>query len=653
LTAASHDALYRRDIDGLRAIAVLAVIGFHAFPRAVPGGFVGVDVFFVISGYLISGILFREAERGIDLAEFYVRRVRRIFPALVVVLTAVTVSGRLVLTNADYSALQKHIAAGATFVSNFVLWREAGYFDAPSRLKPLLHLWSLGIEEQFYLFWPPIMYFCAKRKVHAGKVAAAIALVSFILNCAFVRSAQSAAFYSPVTRMWELLLGALLAYPRGRNPDQIFPRSVAGPSAWIGVMLIGAALYALTNRVLYPGWWALLPTIGTALVIGAGPASWPNRYVLARGPLVAIGLISYPLYLWHWPLLVLIQITEGGAPSAPLKSAAVGVSLILATLTYLLVERPIRRGVSVRTPWKVAAIVASLLLVGGASLAGWQLGWFKPAAPYLVAGVYIQMPSPRQDLACRARFPTSGEYCQQYASANPVTTALLGNSHAEHFLEGVGAYLATKGENVVHLGESGCAPLIDLQRFVNGTNDTCRVVDNSVISLVVNDSAIHRVILSFNGVAMATGTVYRPGEGAYQTMELAGTMLPPEDSLRIALERTVRMFSARGKAVWLLLQVPEMDFGLAECIPRPFSFEHKNRTPCAVLRSRVVARQSTYRQIVREATEHVPELHVFDPLPYLCDDQWCYAIRNGDLLYADDNHLNREGSTLFAGKFAF
>lgn len=651
MTRDSHEQQYRPDIDGLRAIAVLGVVAYHAFPRSLPGGFIGVDVFFVISGYLISGILFREIDRGgIELNDFYVRRIRRIFPALALVLMAVGALGWFVLTNTDFRDLQGHIAGGAGFVSNFLLWHEAGYFDAPARLKPLLHLWSLGIEEQFYLCWPPLLLLCARRKWRVSKVVIVLAAASFVLNCAIVRADQTAAFYSPFTRMWELFTGALIALPRGISQKSIVSKSAAQFAGWIGLVIVLTGMWALTDRLLYPGWWALVPTLGTALVIAAGDDAVSNRWILRRQPLVLVGLISYPLYLWHWPLLWFVEITEGGASSTRLKIEAIAVAAALALLTYKLVEQPTRRAISIRTPLRACGLAAAVLLIGSVALYGRESGRFVPQTPYLAAGIYTRIPSPRRDPECVRRFPVGSEYCHAFSTTGELTTALIGNSHAAHFLDGVGGYLATKGENVVHLGQGHCPPLLDLQRFVNGTLDVCRGPDNAMIAAVAADSQISRVILSFNGAVTATGIGLL---GGYETDELAGTLLSPQDSLRLSLERTIKIFVDRGKVVWLLLQVPEMNFSVTECFARPFSFERRVRTPCAVPRQGVEQRQAPYRAIVHDVQTVAPDLRVFDPLPYLCDEQWCYATRRGDLLYLDDNHLSPSGSALFADKFSF
>ena len=320
---------YRPDIDGLRAIAVLAVIGFHAFPAWIRGGFVGVDVFFVISGYLISTILLTGMERGsFRFSQFYIRRIRRIFPALIVVLLACMVAGWLVLFSFEYKALGKHVAGSAAFVSNFVLWNEAGYFDKAAATKPLLHIWSLGIEEQFYIVWPLLLYLVWKRK--AATLALLLLLLIFSFTFNVLSSDPAADFYSPLTRFWELMAGAVLAYlslywedlaeifrklPRpalqiigaGAAPGSI-TRNV---TAVIGVLLIVAAVFTVDETKKFPGWWALLPVVGTYLMIASGPHAWINNKLLATRGLVAIGLISYPLYLWHWPLLSFIRIVNG------------------------------------------------------------------------------------------------------------------------------------------------------------------------------------------------------------------------------------------------------------------------------------------------------------------------------------------------------
>jgi len=332
---------YRPDIDGLRAVAVMLVVNFHAFPEAMPGGFIGVDIFFVISGFLITGIIARELDQQrFSLLAFYDRRIRRIFPALIVVLGATLVLGWLWMLPAAYAQLSADVIASAAFFSNIALLLQSGYFDVESGKKPLLHLWSLGIEEQFYLFWPLILMLAARLRLGILAVASVIALASFVLNVALIGADPVATFYLPFTRAWELLTGAALAC--GWN--QISQTSRASNfRAATGFLLIAVAAAVLDPHRAFPGWWAVLPVAGGALLLSA-PAAWGCRHLLASPPLVWIGLISYPLYLWHWPLLVFFSLIKFSPLTLPERELVLLASALLAWLTYRFVEKPFRFG---------------------------------------------------------------------------------------------------------------------------------------------------------------------------------------------------------------------------------------------------------------------------------------------------------------------
>jgi peptidoglycan/LPS O-acetylase OafA/YrhL len=362
-----HGASYRPDIDGLRAIAVLSVLGFHAFPAAVPGGFIGVDIFFVISGFLISSIIFEQCRAStFGLLEFYSRRARRIFPALIVVLIATLGLGWMIFLPSDLAKLAKAIAGAAVFISNFSSLAEQGYFDTSAELKPLLHLWSLAVEEQFYLCWPLLLVGLIRWKSGPLQAARVVCLVSFVLCFRLTRSNQAAAFYLPVSRFWELMFGCILALElagvqhdwlsitaryRFGIPWRRF-RAVASVS---GLAVIAFGLAAINRDRAFPGLWALAPTFATILLIGAGEGAWINRRILSHPALVYVGLISYPLYLWHWPLLSFLRYSSVGEPGALSKISALAVSFVLADLTRRLLENPIRSGGSVRLKGAVAA----------------------------------------------------------------------------------------------------------------------------------------------------------------------------------------------------------------------------------------------------------------------------------------------------------
>jgi peptidoglycan/LPS O-acetylase OafA/YrhL len=349
---------YRPDIDGLRAVAVLLVVNFHAFPEATPGGFIGVDIFFVISGFLITGIVTRELDSArFSLLRFYDRRIRRIFPALLVVLVEVLALGYLWLLPGPYARLSADVFASAAFTANIALLLQSGYFDVESARRPLLHLWSLGIEEQFYLVWPPILMLAARFRIRPLGVAAAIGLASFALNVALVGENPVATFYLPFTRAWELLAGGALACASDRIPQH---RSASNWRAGLGLALIVIAAALLDPHRAFPGWWAVLPVAGGALVLSA-PSAWGVRHLLASPPLVRIGLISYPLYLWHWPLLVFAAIIKF-APLTLLESQLVVLaSVLLAWATYRFVEIPVRFGRPSRLG--LAGLCATMVLI--------------------------------------------------------------------------------------------------------------------------------------------------------------------------------------------------------------------------------------------------------------------------------------------------
>ncbi|WP_198082969.1 acyltransferase family protein [Variovorax sp. E3] len=352
---------YRPDIDGLRAVAVASVVLYHAFPSLLPGGFIGVDIFFVISGFLITTIILQSLAAGdFSFKDFYVRRVRRIFPALVLVLLVTLCAGWYLLLSDEFAELGKQTVGGAAFVANLVFWGEAGYFDTAAEAKPLLHLWSLGIEEQFYIFWPLLLGFAWHRKWPIVRLVLAIAAVSLLVNVATVHPFPTASFYSPASRFWELMVGGILACMRLRPPTPNPWRSHLQSVLGIGLIVLGLVMIRAIKA--FPGWWALLPTLGAMSCIAAGPTGVLNKYLLSNRVMVWIGLISYPLYLWHWPLLVYVRLVENDPVhhSVTARVCAVAASVLLAWATYRFVERFARHR---PTPGVLRALVVSMAVL--------------------------------------------------------------------------------------------------------------------------------------------------------------------------------------------------------------------------------------------------------------------------------------------------
>lgn len=353
---------YRSDIDGLRGVAVLFVLAFHGFPRILPGGFIGVDIFFVISGYLISSILFKGLlSDNFTIHGFYARRIKRIFPALVTVLAVTYAVGWFVLFQDEFRNLGKHVAGGVAFISNILLWRETGYFNDVAEHKPLLHLWSLGIEEQFYLLYPVMLCYAFRKGFATSRFLVLLLAISFGLSAYGTLIRPIATFFLPITRLWELLMGcAMAALEMERSsrldgtpgtpaslsamPDNEATRIFRNASACAGLALIVWGALFINRNDAFPGLWALCPTLGATVAISAGANSSINRWLLGNKLLVGVGLISFPLYLWHWPLLYFARIMSPSGLSTLTTSLTLAASGMLALLTYLWLEKPIRFG---------------------------------------------------------------------------------------------------------------------------------------------------------------------------------------------------------------------------------------------------------------------------------------------------------------------
>ena len=489
----THDHLthpkYRPDIDGLRAIAVLAVIfyHFHVFPGLIKGGFIGVDIFFIISGYLISTIIFDNLERGsFSFIDFYSRRINRIFPALLLVLVTCLAFGWFALLGDEYKQLGKHVAAGAGFVSNFVFWNESGYFDNSAETKPLLHLWTLGIEEQFYIVWPLLLWTAWKGKFNLLTLTLVIATISFALNIKGLRSDAVATFYSPQTRFWELLIGSILAYFTLYKPNawttktqklntylnaiiytksaQANENTLRNVQSFLGVALISAGLLIINKGSHFPGTWALLPTLGAVLIISAGSQAWLNRVLLSNRVLVWFGLISFPLYLWHWPLLSFARIVESETPSKNIRIAAIIISIVLAWLTYKFIEKPVRFSKFGNVKTLILAVLMIVVgCVGHYTYKHDGLG-FRIKDDEQISLIYNEFVGAlwkyTKNNICQSKYPLAGSekygwwFCMASSQEKP-TLLLLGNSYANDFYPGITFNENLKHHSVLSIGTCG------------------------------------------------------------------------------------------------------------------------------------------------------------------------------------------------------
>jgi len=609
---------YRRDIDGLRAIAVLSVVAFHAAPGRMPGGFIGVDVFFVISGFLISSIILKGLENNrFSFIEFYARRVKRIFPALMVVLLTVLAVGYFVLLDEELRELSKHVLGGAGFVSNLVLWSESGYFDESADMKPLLHLWSLGIEEQYYLVWPLLLWFACKRKFGYLALTLGLALLSFVLNIHVVGTTVAAAFYSPLTRFWELMVGSGLACVTPRSNQLADVGQKDNIVSILGASLLVAGFLTIDRHRLFPGWWAALPTIGTALVIWAGPRVWLNRTVLSNRVLVWFGLISFPLYLWHWPALSFLRILEGTEISQWKRFVAVVVAILLAWLTYEFLEKPIRRQRNWIVPAALFAMMGSTALAG---TYGYLANGFagRAGTPQMVNSGDIGH-FPFFSYIDRLYFPCTpieirqeaGDWngfvrCFQSKKSAVTDVVLLGDSHAEHLFPGLAIRLPQS--NVVFYGKAGL-PFLANKDF------------NQIFDTVLGDARITTVLISANW---------------------AEKLQASDESWKMQLSQTVTALTAAGKAVYLIDDVPRFSFIPSRC---KYAGRLGITNKCSEPDRRTNLAYMPALKSFASAGQNVGTIEIYQAF---CDNETCTMAEGGVLHFRDDNHLNVDGSIFAA-----
>jgi len=634
---------YRSDIDGLRAVAILSVLVYHAFPSLLPGGFIGVDVFFVISGYLISTILFKSHEAGtFNYLDFYIRRARRIFPSLALVLAFSLAAGWWIFIPREFQPFGNQVAYGAGFTANILFIREAGYWDSASELKPLLHLWSLGVEEQYYLLWPLMIALFWRRSHNFLLIVIPIFLASFVLSVVFLPTMPEAVFYSPISRFWELMVGGLLAYlTLHQIPKGLWNAlRLEGGQGWkrranwislLGLLLMIAGVAGLNPTLPFPGWWALLPTTGTFLLILAGADSWFNRKFLAHPWMVYVGLISYPLYLWHWPLLSFAKIISP-EPSGITRLLLAGAAVLLAILTYHFVEIPIRT----RMSGPRAAVYATVCV---AALGGMgALAHSQHVLPYhqvkqIVGEVVSGFPGRAE------AFPCGKQTCYRLGEASPKSILLAGDSNMRQYYPRV-EYIQSQppqSSPVVFLTKLGCPPIPQVQRLKLDCGDfgvdVLRYAQTQEISTVVLAADWLSYVDGNNPAVFRQGGQWleiSPGSPGYQQMFLS-------------LERALTTLRGQGKRVYLVSNIPVgKTFEITSMLHRPlFSLDDFSLHPSQGVRlPQFLGTHGSTLEILRQ-TAAKSGVNLIEPMRYLCDDTRCPAFTpQGQIMYGDARHLN-------------
>lgn len=640
---------YRADIDGLRAIAVLSVIFFHFFPGFLHGGYIGVDIFFVISGFLISQILFKNFEVDkFSLSTFYARRIKRILPALTIVLLITMAVGWFLLLTDEYRELAKHVASGSGFISNLILWGESGYFDQQAASKPLLHLWSLGIEEQFYLLWPIVLWIAYRFKKSFSLIIVILGAASFLLNAYLVNVDLVADFYSPFARAWELLVGAFLAYLYfSRKICFVVTPRYSYFLSVVGIFFIAFSILLFEKSSKFPGWLALLPTVGTGLVIAAGSKNRINKYLLAHPMLVWVGLISYPLYLWHWPIYSYYKILNldlSVSNDRLLKIFLIAICLVLAYLTYKFVEQPIRHRKSFKIP---IYLLLTNFIVGIFGLCIFLFAQerftkiiVEPKEAHVLFGKYPNGPTHNE--YCDKRFPSFKEYsvCLLSKDSEP-DILLLGDSHSQQYYSSLAGQI--KNLVVMNVGEWNCLPFSSLAETLDSP---CRIKLNHVLNFISTSKSIKTVIVSGYYSALASGGFQYSKDLSWRRAKELNEANSREFQMR--MKEVLRSILLADKSIIFMQDIPDLNFDIKNCAVIKGSlfrrFPESGITDCRYSRSEFEEKIFPYDDLITSSLKDMASVYYFETRSIFCNSQFCDAFKNSEPLYFDSDHLSAYGA---------
>lgn len=636
-TLARPSARHRLDIDGLRAVAVLPVLLFHGRFSTFAGGLLGVDVFFVISGFLITGILLGEAEQGrFSIVAFYNRRVRRIFPALFTLLAATTVIACALLASSALERYGESLIATTLFSSNFLFFTEAGYFDTASHEKPLLHTWSLAVEEQFYLLWPLILgtffRFRAERYLYAFLVTGVIG--SFALAAAGPIWSVAGTFFLPFTRAWELGLGALLAVrpPRVEN----WKLREVGAAAGLAAIIVAITAFDESTPLAIASGTAC---IGTALLIACNSKQTYAARLLSTRTMVGIGLISYSLYLWHWPLLAFSNYYFAGPPSAPVRAGVLMLATVLATLSYLLVEKPLRRPGPPKRAFLLSAFVMVGLLAAGIAIVA-SKGFPQRFSPR-IARVEEALQRSRQCWGCRIGAP------------GPAHVAIWGDSHGMAISPAIDDILAASGTSGIAFLGKACPPVVGAQPQRSDETDPaeCRKRQGQAIARIskLRDVRLIIVIGRWSMASETTRFAQERGTRYFLRDAQSGpqTIADSRRALQAALRRTVDELLARqpNARILFLGQAPEVGYEASECMLRGMIYGR--RTPqCERTVQGAAERLQFSNAVLSSLAMERPRVSALLLGRMLCRSGSCPTRIGQTLLYRDDDHLTSEGAKL-------
>jgi peptidoglycan/LPS O-acetylase OafA/YrhL len=666
-----HNFIYRPDIDGLRAIAVISVLLFHVDHELLSGGFVGVDIFFVISGYLITSILLRDIEAGqFSFRTFYDRRIRRIFPALFFVLLVSSAAAFIVLFPIDLYNFSQSLVAVLLFLSNILFWKENDYFDAASDTKPLLHTWSLSIEEQFYFLFPLFIlvvyrFFLGDFRTKLFLFLSIILSISFLLSIFMVNNRPAAAFYLLPTRGWELMLGGLVSLLPVVNSEINFRSWLAA----MGLVFIIISTVYFNKDISFPGVNALLPCVGAALIIYANHLRDNMNYMgrfLSFKPFVIVGMISYSLYLWHWPVIVF---SKHYWMQPPGLLFVLVLSLVIAFISWKYIEQPCRKLLSNQCLYSSLLLIILLLLAFG------MLGYFSKGYPERFpkkfSFMYVDdngLKDPYKE-SCSAW--TNGGisldkikhgYSCLLGNKNKknISFVLMGDSHAVSLYSGIDHSANVNGKKGYFFGHSSCNPVQGVMEKRENENFKCELYKEVFYKKIYADSNIKKVILSARWAAYLYGSTHDlgPAEPATPIKYLLRVSRQPERQLLLPerefyfsqkMKETILSLINSNKKVTIISSVPEVGYNVPNYMARKFM--NGIETELIDNREYFFERHAFLLDFFKEL-EKIDGVNIIYPHKILCEDKkTCLYEINGQPLYYDDHHLSVKGSEFISPIF--
>lgn len=637
---------YRTEIDGLRALAVVPVILFHAGFKAFSGGFVGVDVFFVISGYLITTILLNDLVAGkFSLVHFYERRARRILPALFLVMFACLPFAWFWLLPQDMKSFSQSLVAVSVFASNILFWQTSGYFDTATELKPLIHTWSLSVEEQYYVLFPLFLLFAWKLgKRWVLGILAVVAVVSLGMAQWGAYTKPAFTFYMLPTRAWELLMGAFVAFYYSEHNIKKHRYWASELGSILGFALIGYATFAYNDTTPFPSLYALVPTMGAAFIIIFATNKTLVGRLLSSKPFLWIGLISYSAYLWHQPLFAFARHRSLEEPSLQLLAILACLTLPLAYLTWRFIERPFRNKhlVSRTTLFLWAALASVAFICIG--LAGHFTKGFDSRKGM---EEFQQLNYSTDELGyidCKTSFKEEGHaeinYCHSTAKGK-VNAIIIGDSHADDKFYGIEKNDPSR--NWAIIGNSSCPPVLDVD--VEADQKNCREKFIAILDKVVNDQRVETVVLSFFGnypleTAYAADHIIKnrgPGSVKISSSRFKGSSR--SDLFYKGLASFVQRLQAANKNIYVVVDIPELPYIPYDCM--------KGKPNCEIKIQEVIERQNVHRTMLAKLQKDFPNIKVFDPLKIFCNSERCTYKSEKTVMYRDSHHLTLGGSDLY------